>query len=124
MASFDWDAAWVITSINASAIADAASAVTAAIDNDTKLATRVSVEIAYGATVNEGVKVYVLANIDDTLFEDTVDDPFSFEMPSAVSATRVRAFAVPGTIDQFKIKLTNDSGAQVTATVRTKQAVV
>jgi len=120
---YDHDAAWSATSINSSAIANAADATTAAISNDGKLGTEVSVEIAYGATVNEGAKVYILRDVDATNYEAEVDGPWGFEMPSAVSATRRRAITVPPSISSFKVLVTNDSGASVTATVRTRQVV-
>lgn len=126
MGSFaqEWDAAWAATSINASALANAGSLTTAALSNDQKTATEVSVEIAYGGTVNEGVKVYVLRDVDGTNFEAVADLPYGFELPRAASTTFRRSFTVPaGEVSAFKIHLTNNSGASVTATVRTRQAV-
>lgn len=120
-----WDGAVTNTSIASSSISDGGSATTtSAIDQSGNTATEVFVEIAYGATVNEGAFVYVLKEkAGGGAYEDIDDDPYGFEMPSAVSSTRNRALPVPGVVaNSFKILVTNDSGASVTATVDYKQA--
>lgn len=122
MTAFDHAGSWSATSIASSSISDAAADTTAAIDNDTKLGTNVSVEIAYGGTATEGVNVYLLRDVDGTNYEAVADGPWGFAMPYATSVTRRRTFWVPGWISKFKVHLTNDSGASVTATVRTQQA--
>lgn len=119
----DWDAAWAASSINGSTVANAATATTAAISNDLKLDTEVSVEILYGATVNEGVKVYVLRDVDGTNYEAIADGAWGFEMAKTVSGTNRRTFTVPAQISNFKIIVSNNTGASVTATVRTRQAI-
>lgn len=119
----DWELTWTTTSINASAVANAGTAITAAISNDLKLGTEVSVEIAYGATASQGVKVYILRDVDGTNYEAVADGAWGFEMPKTTSTTHRRSFTVSADISRFKIHLTNDSGASVTATVRYQQAV-
>ena len=86
--------------------------------HDGNWGTELAVEIAYGATADQGVKVHVLRAVDDAAYESAADAPFSFEMPATISTTHRRTFFVDGLrIGQFKLHLTNDSGAQVTATV-------
>ncbi len=120
----DWDASWAATSINATAIANAGNATTAAISNDLKTATEVSVTAAYGATATQGLKVYILRDVDGTNYEAVADGAWGFEMPKTVSANHRRSFTVPDSVSNFKVHVTNDSGASVTTTVRTRQAVV
>ena len=126
MAAYNWDAAYATTSINSTAIAASAASTTGTIDNDTKLATEVTVEVAYGATITGGgVEVEILRDIDGTNFEATGDAPQAFTMPVTASTTHRRAITVPGTISRFQVRLFNPAtNSSVTATVRTKQAVV
>lgn len=119
---FDWTLTWTAET-DAQAIADAADHTSGAISNDTKLATEVAITIAYGATATEGVKVYLLREVDAS-YEAEGDDPWGFEMPSSVSTTHRRTFTVPAsTAARFKILITNDSGASVTADIDYRQAV-
>lgn len=122
MAAFDWVGSWT-TLAGSQAIADASTHTTAAVSNDTKLAREISVACAYGATATEGIKVYILRDIDGTNYEAVVDNPWGFEMPKTVSTTHRRTFTVPGTISKFKVHITNDSGAQVTVDIREQAAV-
>jgi len=119
----DWDASWSTTSIASSSIADAGSASTAAISGDLKAETEVSITITYGAIATEGVKVYILRDVDGTNYEAATDSPWVIEMPSAVSATKRKTINV-GNLSSFKVHLTNGSGASITATVDYKQSVV
>lgn len=109
--------------IDGTAINNEAALTSDAISNHLKLDTEVSVAIAYGATANEGVVVYVLGDTDGTNYETVDDAPWGFDMPYAVSVTRRRRFTVPAQVGSFKLLLTNDSGAQAAATVRYRQAV-
>lgn len=119
----NWETAWTTTSISASAITDGSSSSTAAISNDLKSESEVSVTILYGSTATEGVMVYVLRDVDGTNYEATTDGPWGFMMPYTVSTTHRRAFTVSGDrISSYKIHLVNNTGASVTATVRYKQA--
>jgi len=120
-----WDANWTNTSINSSAVTTGSTATSAAISNDVKIVTEVSVTIAYGGTATEGVKVYLLRDIDGTNYETTNDMPWGFQMPFSTSVTRYRSFTVSGSsISKFKILVSNASGATVTASVKFKQATV
>jgi len=122
VSTINWDAAYAATSINASAVANAAVATTAAITNDGKIATEISVTVVYGATATAGLIVYLLRDVDGTNYEAVADKPWGFEMERAVSATYRRVFAVSaGEMDNFKVHVTNNSGASVTVTVRTRQ---
>lgn len=123
MALYDWDSAWATTSINGN-ITNTSTSTTAAISNDLKAATEVSVEIAYGVTASQGVKVQILRDVDGSNYEASADAPFEFEMPKTVSTTHRRTFTVPGSVSNFKVSLSNNSGATVTAVVRTRQAIV
>jgi len=118
-----WDAAWTTTSINSTSIVTAANSTTAAISSSVKIVTEVSIAIAYAGTATEGVKIYVLRDIDGTNYETVNDMPWGFQMPFAASVTRYRTFTLSGVaISKFKILVSNASGGTVTATVRFKQA--
>lgn len=117
-----YDSSWTTTSINSSAIADAGTDTTGIISNDTKGGALVSVEIAYGSPASEGVKVYVFGDVDGTNYEAVADGPWGFQMSNTASTTHRKTFQVFGRdYDDFKVHLTNDTGASVTATVRYKQ---
>jgi hypothetical protein len=120
----NWDNAWTATSIASSSISNAGSATTSAvISNDGFAATEVAVTVAYGAAT-EGVKVYILRDVDGT-YETVNDTPFAFQMPYTTSGTRIKTLLVSGTaVSQFKVKVTNDSGASATVTVSYKQMVL
>lgn len=122
MGSFneDWDTNWTSTSINASSVANAGSATTAAISNDNKLETEVGVSVAYGGTASEGIKVYILRDVDGSNYEDA-NTAWGFEMPKAVSTTYRRTISV-GSASNFKVLVTNNTGASVTVTVTYRQA--
>jgi hypothetical protein len=121
----NWDTAWTTSSINGSAVSNAGSANTAAIDNDGKWATEVSVQVAYGATASQGLRVFVDRDIDGTNYETGGSKPWGFEMPKAVSTTFYRTFTVQASeVSKFRVRVTNDSGASVTVTVRTRQATL
>lgn len=122
---YDWDASWTTTSINASTVTNSGTAVSGKISNDTKISTEISIDIDYGGTATQGVFCYLLRDIDGTNFESaSTDEPFGFELPYAVSSTRRRTFQVSGDkVSDFKIHLSNSSGADVTATVRYRQCV-
>ncbi|WP_166820526.1 hypothetical protein [Thalassoroseus pseudoceratinae] len=120
-----WDSSWTATSINASTISDSSSATTAAIDNDDKSGTEVSITVAYDGTASDPVTVYLLKDVDGTNYESEDDKPFGFQMPVAASMTHRRTFFVCGeSVSKFKIKIVNDSGDSVTATVRYKQMTI
>jgi hypothetical protein len=121
---FNWDSAWANTSVNASAIANGANLTTsAAISNDNKAATEVGVTVTYGATATQGVVVELLRDVDGTNFEASTDGPFGFSMLFSTSTAYRRTFTVLGeNVSAFKVKITNNSGASVTATIQTKQA--
>lgn len=121
---FDWDATWTDTSINSSSITDTNSSTTAAISNDQKVATEVSVDIDYGGTTDEGVFCYVLRDVNGTDFEAVDDRPFGFEMPFSSGNTRRRTFVVAADrVSKFKVQLVNNTGATVTASVKYRQAI-
>ena len=122
-----WENTWTLTSINGTSVADGSNAETnAAISNDEKTETLVSVEVDYGSTANENVEVLILRETDDgPTYEQESDQPPTFAMPVTASTTHRRTFSIPAkTVADFKVALSNDSGASVTATVRTKQATV
>ena len=121
---YDWTLTWTATSIDATAVANASSATSAAISNDGKLATEVAITIAYGATATTGVVVSILRDVDGTNYEVAADLPWRFSLPFTVSTTHRRTITVPGDIARFKVMVSNDSGASVTADVDYRQAVV
>lgn len=114
---YDWTGTYTPL-VDAQAVADAGDHTSVAVSLDGKLAAKIGVTVAYGATVNQGVKVYVLGLVDGTNYEGEADSPWGFEMPATVSTTHRRVFTIPaGLHDSFKILVTNDSGAQVTVDV-------
>lgn len=121
---FDWTLTW--TSLqDGSTITDTNFQTSTAVSNDITLGTEVAVEVAYGGTVDEGVKVYVCREDGDGTYEDPSanDTPWGFEMPSAVSGTARKSFTVPPSIPRFQIVLENNTGATVTVSVDYRQAV-
>lgn len=116
-----WDSSHTATSIAASSINNGADAETAAISQLTAFQTEVTVAVTYGGTATQGVDVHVLRNVDGTTYEAVTDDTFVAQMPYATSALRSFVFTVPGEVSQFKVLLSNDAGAAVTATVKFKQ---
>lgn len=123
----DWDNSWTTTSIASTSITDTNSSTTAAISLDLKVACLVSVDIDYGSgTTTEGVKVYILSDINATDYEVVGDLPARvYQLPHAASTTYRRTFAIPATdYDDFKVTVENNSGVTVTATVDYKTAVV
>lgn len=113
-----------ITGLSGASVANAGTATsTNEISNDDKIATEVSVECVYGATASQGLKVYVLGSIDGTNFETVASGAWGFEMQRATSSTYRTRFMVSALdYSSFKIHVTNNSGATVTVTVRTRQA--
>lgn len=122
----NWESSWTNTSINASTVTDGSSATTSsAISNDTKSATEVSITVAYGATANEGIVVTVLRDVDGTNFEAVADLPWGMAMPFDISTTFRRTFTISAEkVSSFKVRVSNDSGASVTVSVKYKQAIV
>lgn len=121
----NWDTSWASTSISSTSIADGTAATTAALSLDEKSACEVSVTVTYGATATEGVKVYVLRDTDGTNYETVDDKPWGFELAKSSGTTRRRTFTVAADrVSVFKVSVVNDTGDDVTATVRTRNAVV
>lgn len=113
------------TSIAASSITNTNTATTAAINLDNLSACEVAVTIAYGNPADEGIKVYVLRECESGVWEEVASNPWGFMMPYGTSVTRRRSFSVAASmVSNFKIHLTNNSGATVTATVSYKTATI
>ena len=122
-----WDSIWSATSIASSTVTNGSNATTAAISNDTKVGTEISVTVAYGGTATQGVLVNVLRMVDDSpTFESATNDaPWGFAMPFATSTTFHRTFTVPSDrISKFKVYVANSAGASVTATVNYRQFTI
>lgn len=122
------DDTWTASTIAAAAITSgtasdgANSATSEVISLDGFDGVIISVQVAYGATINEGVKVYVLSDIDGTLFEAVADGAWGFEMPRTASTTHRRSFSISAEdYATLKVRVANNSGATVTVTVRYKR---
>ena len=118
----DWNDAWT-THANADAMADAASDdIATGISHDGKWATEVSVQVDYGATATEGVKVYVLRYVSAAVTESGANDaPWGFQMKYLANATKYAVFTVDGTmVSKFSVFATNDSGASVDITCKAR----
>jgi len=117
MATFTptWDSIPQATTIAADAIADAANLVSDEITNEVK--SGIMVKIVYGNPATEGAKVYLLPEISDGVFAAIADGNPIAEMEAAVGATRNAWFAIPPEMRKFKVGISNDSGASITATV-------
>jgi hypothetical protein len=125
--STNWDSTFTSTSINASTITNTSTSTTAAINNSGKVATEISVTIAYGGTANQGAIVNVLRMVDDTpTYESGANDAaWGFAMPYAISTTYHRTFTVSAEkASKFEVYVSNNSGASVTATVNFKQMTI
>ncbi|QNN24350.1 hypothetical protein HED60_19420 [Planctomycetales bacterium ZRK34] len=119
-ATFNWADSWTL--LSTLGISDQGSLSSAAISNDGKIASEVSVTLTYGSTATEGAKVYIIRDIDGTNYEQEQDLPYGFSMPYSTSTTYRRAFTVRGDeASSFKILVTNDTGDSITAVVRTRQ---
>lgn len=126
----DWDTNWT-TALNNLTINDTASTATGSISNDQKISTVVSIEVTYGTSTTEGVKVFVESDVDGTNFEDaftSVPDVVSrvYQLPYTDSQKFYKQIVVPATdYSAFRVRVTNDSSATATGVyVRYKQAVV
>lgn len=120
---YDWDSAWSSTSIDGT-MADATSQTTAAISNDGKVVTEISVSVTYGGTTDQGAQVYVLRDIDGTNYETSDDKPFGFELPYSTSSTRNRVFTIAADrVSDFKVEVSNDTGDTISTTVLYRQAI-
>lgn len=129
MATFNpnWDNSWTTTNINAYALTAASTVQTdTPISNDNKAVTEISISVDYGSGATTGITVYVLRDVNGTDYEDpTVDLPWGFSMPYAVSTTCHRLFSLPGNMmSKFHIYISNDSGDSATVTVQYKQATI
>jgi len=119
---FDWTGTYTAL-VDGQAVANGGSHTSGAVSNDGKLATKVGVSVAYGGTASEGVEVRLLGLIDGTNYEAEGDAPWGFTMPFSTSTTHRRTFVVPAWVeDDFKILVTNDSGASITLDVDYDQA--
>ncbi|MAT39199.1 MAG: hypothetical protein CL946_06315 [Ectothiorhodospiraceae bacterium] len=119
-ATFSWSDSWTATSIFEASIGNGSDATSAAISNDGKIATEISVEVAYGTTATEGVKVYVLR--DGVAYETENDKPFGMSLQYSTSTSYRKTFTVRGDeVSRFKILITNDSGDTVDASAYYKQ---
>jgi len=74
MPSVDWDNQWTTSTLNGTSIADGSNDETAAISNDTKTETLISVEVQYGATANESAEVLIQHDRADWPLRFTVSD--------------------------------------------------
>jgi hypothetical protein len=127
MGSFgqDWTLTWTTTSINASTLSSGGGeATTAAISNDGKLDTEVSITAAYasGTVGANDCIVYLLRDVDGTDYEVIADNPWGFAMAKTVSTTHRRTFTVPASVGRFKIMVRNNTGVNADVTVRYRQA--
>lgn len=126
--SVDWDATFsTVTGLNGASISgNTTTTGSTVLDLDTKLAVKITVEIAYGATASPAT-LYLLADSDDTPnFESpTTDQPFSMTIPGVASTTIRRSVTVRAEdAGKLKVAVNNPSGnSSITATVRYKYAV-
>jgi len=126
MPAVDWDNSWTTTSLNGTSIANGSNNETGAISNDTKTETLISVEVQYGATANESAEVLIQHETDDTPnYEQEADQPTTLAMPVSPSTTHDRVFSIPAdSAADFKVGISNDTGASITVTVEFKQATI
>lgn len=116
MGSFgeNWDDNWTEI-VSSQAVSDGSDYTSGSQSMDGKTGALVAVQIDYGATVDEGAMVFILKDAAGT-DESENDNPWGFEMPSAVSSTRRKVFAIDArSCDDFKIRVSNETGAQITA---------
>lgn len=119
----DHDNTWNATAIAATAIASGAGVgvETAPISLDGSDGALVSVSCSYGATANEGVKVYVLGDTDGTNYETVASGAWGWEHPKTPGSVLPKLYAVSAVeYSAIIIRVENNSGAGVTVTVRYK----
>lgn len=95
----------------------------AEISTDGKAGFEVSIDVDYSnhALSGTGLQVFILRDIDETVFEADGDGSFGFEMPFTQNGTHRRAFAVlPSEVSKFKILLKwSNATASSVATIAT-----
>lgn len=125
LASFTWGSSSTDANINASTIAGAATATSAAYSNTTLAATEVGLILTYNAAATTGAKVEILRTNDGgTTYQSDSDSPFSFNLPFTAGGTQHSVFTVFATVSQFKINVINlDATHSITAaTMKTRTA--
>ncbi|OGT57692.1 MAG: hypothetical protein A3E01_02840 [Gammaproteobacteria bacterium RIFCSPHIGHO2_12_FULL_63_22] len=111
------------TSIAASSIANTATDTTGEISGDAA-SIEFGFQIVYGGTATQGVKAYLLHH-SGTAYQDVSDNPPAIELPYSVSGTHDFSWTVTGlAAGKYKVHLTNNSGATVTATVNYRTSTV
>ncbi len=118
----DWQSSFSNTSINATSVSNGGAQTTAAIDCDGHSTVEISITCVYGSPCNNGLKAFILRQVDDTPnYESQNDYPQGVELAYALSGTRRKTFTVDcRMLSKFKIEVQNDSGATVAVTVRYK----
>lgn len=123
---YDWGS-WT-TLVDAQVINHGFDLTSDAVSLDLLAGCEVSVVATYSNhAITQGVKVYVLRELDGTNYEGENDNPWGFEAPYVQNGTRNRVFNVdPGQAGGFKILLTYDglAGSSVTVTVRYRTATI
>ena len=121
-----WENSYTTSSVNGSTVADGSNVATAAISADEKFATEIVVEVSYGSTVNDSAEVLIQKQTSDTpTYEGEADQPTTLAMPATASTTHSRTFNFPAeSASAFKVAVSNDTGAQITVTVRYKQGTL
>lgn len=123
---YEWgDLSWT-THLSGQAISTGSSYTTNVIALDALAAVEVSIEADYAAgSPTQGLKVYILRELDGTNYQTIDDAPWGWEMPYAGGAERRGAVTIRGDeMGRFKILLSNASGVTVTVTVRYRTAVI
>lgn len=122
---YDWDAGWTVL-VNGQAISSGGDHTSGAVELDQKAAAEVSIEADYAAgSPTEGLRVYLLRELDGTNYETEADEPWGFMLPHSGGVERRRTISVDAAqIGRFKLLCTNDSGVGITVTVRYRTAVI
>lgn len=115
------DATFQTCGVTASVVTDTNSVTSNAIDASSSIEVEVYVKVVYGTGVDEGAKIYLLAETDSDEYQDANDDPaFVIEMPVSASATRRHSFKVKN-LANFKVLVSNNTGQSITVTVKYKR---
>ena len=124
--SVDWGSYTTDGTINNVTVSNAGSQTGDATSMDGLYCVQVAVQCTYGGTATQGLKIFVLADYDGTNYQLTTDNVYSIAMVYATSAAKTCVFTIYASdFSRFKIKLTNDAGADITATyVRYKTATI
>ena len=103
------------TGINDVSIADNATDITNEISMEGLLGIEVGLEVTYGATLDEGMRIQILKEVNGT-YEAIQDEGMAWLMPTGggTSTKHVDSEFIPAVAAKIKVQMENQTGAQCT----------